>query len=210
MNTTDKLTLALVILTGAYTLGTFLILWANRAAVKAMRDQIDAQSRPYISIAPFVRTGTTLVCLRIKNTGLTGARNIKMSMDRSFFSTVGSHPDLSKHVAFTEEIESLPPGAELLFVLGVGHVIFGGKDHEEKTPKVFTISAEYKSLHQSFSESTTIDLRPYVMTDLPHDPIADEIKELRRSFDVFKRTAEQVRDQGSRARMLSPYQRRAR
>jgi CBS domain containing-hemolysin-like protein len=73
MSVTDWLTLALVILTGAlaiitgfYAWATFCILEANKAAVQAMRQQTEAQLRPYVVVAPTVRIGTTLLCLEVQ------------------------------------------------------------------------------------------------------------------------------------------------
>lgn len=194
MTTTDELTLALVIITGAYTLGTFLILRANNASVAAMRDQIDAQTRPYVMVSVFLRTGTNVLYMRVKNVGQTGANHLQLQLDKDFYQNGERHDgrNLAKHVAFTSEIACLPPDGELLFLLGTGPAIFGPQAVPDVVPKIFTVSASYQYGQREATESTVVDLRPYIGTDVPHDPIVEELERIRRSIDDLKRSVDQV------------------
>lgn len=195
MTTTDGLTLALVIITGAYTLGTFLILRANKAAVEAMRDQIESQTRPYVSISVFIQPGAPVFFLRIKNTGTTSANNLRLQLDRSFKQglTRFDNLELQDFTAFTQEIVCLPPASELLFLLGSGHTFFENNADEEKTPKVFSITAKYNAGQRTFSEVTAVDLRPFQHSNLPEDPVAEELEKIRKSLDGLKNAVDRAR-----------------
>lgn len=132
MSTTDWLTLALVVITAVYAWATFKILRANEGVVSAMREQTEAQLRPYVVVCAAVRTGTTLVSLEIQNTGKSPALNLRLRMDKDFFPHAERREseNIAMLPAFTETIESLAPGARMLFVLGVGGTIFS-KDVDE-------------------------------------------------------------------------------
>lgn len=55
---TGVLTALLVVITGFYAWATFRILRANEAVVKVMKDQLEAQGRPYVHPSLFVVPGT--------------------------------------------------------------------------------------------------------------------------------------------------------
>jgi len=124
---TDWLTLALVLITTFYAWATFKILRANQAVVSAMKEQTEAQLRPYIVTAAFARTGTTLLLLEIQNTGKSSAEKLRLTLDKDFYRHAEKREDqnLAKLPAFTQTIECLAPGVKLQFVLGVGHQVLG-------------------------------------------------------------------------------------
>jgi hypothetical protein len=181
MSNTDWLTLALVVITGFYAWATFRILRANEAVVHAMRMQTEAQSRPYVVIAPTVRAGTTLVCLEILNTGKSPALNLRLKLDRDFYPHAELRPseNLANLPAFSQNIESLAPGSRLIFILGVGGTIFAQGVDEGLCPKVFGVSACYGYAGTQYAEETTIDVRPMLHSTVPQDPVATELKKLR-------------------------------
>lgn len=183
MSATDWLTLALVIITGLYAWATFRILRANEAVVAAMKEQTEAQLRPYVVVSASPRIGTTLLCLLIENVGRSPALNLRMKMDRDFFPHAEhrEHENIAKLPAFAEPIRSLAPGAKIIFILGVGHTIFAAA--EELCPRVFTVSAEYGSGLRSYAEEHTVDLRPLMHSTVVHDPVAEEVEKLRKSLE---------------------------
>jgi hypothetical protein len=190
MSTTDWLTLALVVITTFYAWATFRILRANEHVVSAMRDQTEAQLRPYVVAYVSTRIGTTLLHLTIKNTGKSAALDLRLAMDKSFIQNgEGDGADISKNPAFTEPIASLAPGGRLPFILGVGHSIFAG-GAADVCPKLFIISAKYRFGEREYEEANTIDLRPLYGTTAIQDPIADEIKALREKIDEWVRKIE--------------------
>lgn len=185
MTNTDWLTFALVIITGFYAWATFRILRVNEAVVAAMRKQTEAQLRPYVVVAPTVRTGTTLVCLEVQNTGKSPAMGLQLQMDRDFYQHAELREDrnIAKFPAFTQPIESLAPGARLVFILGVGGTIFSSTIDEALCPKLFKISAKYAYAGSRYAEETTIDVRPMFQSSVVHDPVAAEIERLRQSLE---------------------------
>lgn len=184
MQTADQINLAIAIISGltalsslAVVFATFRILQANRESVAVMREQVRSLSRPYIQITPWVRTGSTLIMLTVRNAGQTSARNLKLSMDQDFYFNGENAPgkNIKEFSAFKEVIECLSPHAELNFHLGVGHVVFG---KTELCPMRFTITAEYDFEGEHASESTVIDLQPFKFTVQPIDPVAEQIEKL--------------------------------
>ncbi len=189
MTSTDWLTLALVVITGIYAYVTFRILKANEAVVTAMREQQLAMNRPYVQVGVTVRVGTQLLYLVIKNVGRAAAERLRLQLDRPVhcLGESAESRNLATYSAFSRQIDSLPPGAELLFLLGTGPTFFAPDAKEELAPKVFGVKAAYESGVSRFEESTTVDLRPFLNTDVPHDPIAEELERLRRSIDGLPR-----------------------
>ncbi len=189
----DQINLAIAIVSGltalaslAVMLATFKILKANRETVAVMREQVRSISRPYIQITPWVRTGSTLLMLTVRNAGSTNARNLKLSMDRDFYFNGENGPgkNLRDFSAFSDVIECLPPHAELVFYLGVGHVVFGKTEH---CPSQFKISAEYDFDGEHASEATIVDLHPFRFTAQPTDPVAEQIEKLREALKEIAR-----------------------
>lgn len=152
---------------------------------ESMRRQTEAQLRPYIVVAPTVRTGTTLVCLEVQNTGKSPAMGLQLHMDRDFYPHAERREDrnVAKLPAFTQPIESLAPGARLVFILGVGGTIFSSSVDETLCPKVFKVSAKYTYAGSHYAEDTTIDVRPMLHSSVVQDPVATEIERLRQSLE---------------------------
>jgi hypothetical protein len=185
MSSTDWLTLALVVITTFYAWATFRILRANESVVEAMKAQTEAQVRPYVVVAPTVRTGTTLLCLEVQNTGKSPAVNLRLRMDRDFYphAEKREQENIAKLSAFTQPIESLAPGARLVFILGVGGKIFAPSVDESLCPKVFSVRAEYSHAGATYIENTTVDVRPMLHSSVVQDPVATELERLRQSLE---------------------------
>jgi hypothetical protein len=184
MTNTDWLTLALVVITAFYAYATLKILRANEAMVATMKNQQNAAMRPYILVSSSVRTGTQLLYLSIKNVGKTAALDLNLSLDKDFYQ-MGEKRDernIANSAAFSRSIDSLPPEGQLLFLLGNGPTLYGGSNTESLSPLVFQVTASYRSASDRFSEVSTVDLRPYINTDIPHDPIVEELAKLREAF----------------------------
>lgn len=182
MTKTDWFTLTLVLVTAFYAYATFKILRANEAMVKTMRDQQNAAMRPYIIISVNVRMGTQLLYLSIKNVGMTAAIDLRLSMDKNFFQLGEKREErnIANSVAFSQTINSLPPDGQFLFLLGNGPTLYGESNSEGLSPLLFTITANYRSITDSYTETSVVDLRPYINTDAPYDPIVEELRSLRK------------------------------
>lgn len=190
LTTIDWLTLALVVITGFYAWATFRILRVNEGVVAAMREQTEAQLRPYVIISVAPRIGTTLLCLTVKNTGRSPAVDLRMKFDRDFFRNGEKREgtNLASLSAFTSPIESLAPESQLIFVLGVGGTIFGSQSDPSVCPTVFSIQATYQHGAREYAEKSTIDIRPMLSSTVEQDPVAEELKHLRESIEkVAKR-----------------------
>ena len=185
LTTIDWLTLALVVITGFYAWATFRILRVNEGVVAAMREQTEAQLRPYVVISVAPRIGTTLLCLTVKNTGRSPAVNLRMKFDRDFFKNGEKREgnNVAALSAFTNPIESLAPDSQLIFNLGVGGTIFGSHADPSVCPTVFAIEATYKHGAREYAEKSTIDIRPMLSSTVEHDPVAEELKRLRESIE---------------------------
>ena len=192
MTNTDWLTLALVVITAFYAWATLKILCANEAMVSTMRDQQNAAMRPYILVSTSVRTGTQLLYLSIKNVGKTAALGLKLSLDKSFYQLGEKREErnIANSAAFSRVIDSLPPDGQLLFLLGNGPTLYSSSNTEELSPLLFQVTAKYMSGSNSISETSTVDLRPYINTDVPHDPIVEELGKLREEFVTLSKSLE--------------------
>ena len=192
MSNTDWLTLVLVLITGFYAWATLKILRANEAMVATMRSQQDAALRPYIEISIHLRTGTQLIYLTIRNAGKTAAARLKLSIDKDFYQLGNKRPEsnLRNSVAFRNEINSLPPNGALLFLLGNGPSLYSINREEDLSPLTFKVSATYSWGASKTIEISSIDLRPYIDTDVPHDPIVEELKKVKDELKQLKELKE--------------------
>ena len=67
----------------------------------------------------------------------------------------------------------------VLFLLGNGPTLYGESNSDELSPLLFTVTADYRSITDSYTETSVVDLRPYINTDAPYDPIVEELRNLR-------------------------------
>ncbi len=195
-NMTEVLTAILVIITAFYAWVTFRILKANESVIQEMKNQQEALFRPYISISPVVYTENPIFFLKIQNTGKTTADNLRLIIDKDFyqFGEKRSERNIRNFSAFSTKIDSFVPSAQMLFYLAQGFVIFGNDAKEENTPSVFTITAKYEFLGKEVHEQTVIDLRPYLNSAIPHDPIVSKLKDIKESIDKKKIQTSSIMD----------------
>lgn len=185
----DYLTAILVFITAIYAYLTHRMTKASEASVEAIRDQSEAMLRPYITAAPFIRLHTTLLYLRVKNTGRMGAQNLRLTLDRDFFQfgeKDGADKNLRTKSAFSTPIDSFPPGAELIFALGQGWVLFGEGAQPDVSPTQFNVTAIYEFLGKRVEEMNRVDLRPYIGTEGELDPVVEELERIRKVMEEKK------------------------
>ncbi len=179
----------LVVVTGFYAWATFRILRANEGVVSIMRQQTESLTRPYIHSVLYVVPGTNIFALRIENTGRTAAINLRLSLDRDFYPFAENRPErnLRSFNAFSRPIPSFGPGARIDVWLGQGPHFFGDGAKQNLTPETFTVEAAYEFGGKAVTESTIIDFRPYLMTDLPRQPLAQELNDIKRVLEDLPR-----------------------
>ena len=178
----DLLTAALVVITAFYAWATFKILRANESVVEVMREQALATSRPYVVVAPVLEFDNPIFYLRISNIGKTAAANLHIKIDKSFYQ-FGENRDISTFTAFSQPIDSFPPGAEITFALAQGFKIFEGSTENPKLPHTFSVVADYHFAGQHVIETNQIDLRPYLNADVPQDAYVRKLKDISKSLN---------------------------
>jgi|AntAceMinimDraft_8_1070364.scaffolds.fasta_scaffold31072_2 hypothetical protein len=184
----ELLTTILVIITGIYAFFTFRILKANERVVSEMRQQREDLTRPYINIRSFFVPGMPVLGLSISNIGKSSANNLRLEIDRDFhqFADIKNNCNLKDFNAFREPIECFPPGAELIFYLAQGFVLFAENADQKITPHIFNVQASYSYSNKKVTESTTIDLRPYLNATICTEPVVSELKKLREEIAKVK------------------------
>jgi hypothetical protein len=171
----ESLTAVLIFVTIVYAWSTHRIQQANENVVALMRQQLDQALRAYVSLGIHQFPGNPIFFLRIRNVGRTCASALKLTIDKPLWSFEGTGSDaereLNSMTPFSESIDSFPPDAELLVPINAGPFLFRKMANRDKSPLVFTISANYQSSSTQIFEQTTIDLRPFAHAHRPIDPL---------------------------------------
>jgi len=150
-----------------------------------MREQAEAITRPYISVGPFAEPDNPILYLRISNTGKTTARNLRLTLDKSFyqFGKRSGEADLGSFAAFNEPIDSFPPGAEIVFSLALSSTLFAQDADQEALPRSFCVTAEYSYEGKRVEERNVIDLRPYLGANIPQDAYVRKLRDITQAID---------------------------
>lgn len=182
----EILTAILIVITAVYAFLTWRISKANEAVVTTMRLHHEAAFRPYVTVSTFTVPTDLRIYLRIENTGKTAARNVRLSLDRPFHRHARADDNLQNYPAFSHPIDCLAPGMRLPFALGTGIDLFGDSAKPELSPLLFNILAQYEWEGSSADETHTIDLRSYLQTNIPRDPLVEEVKRLREAVEKLR------------------------
>ncbi|MGA8148944.1 MAG: hypothetical protein WB870_15435 [Gallionellaceae bacterium] len=184
----EYLTAILVFITAIYAYLTLRMAKASEASVEAMRDQSEAMSRPYVTVAPFIRPHTTFLYLRVSNIGRMAAQNLRLSLDRDFFQFGQANPErnLKAISAFSTPIDSFAPEMELIFALAEGSVILGDNSRSDVCPTQFNVTATYQFLGKSVTEVNRLDLRPYIGSEGERNPVVEELERIRGVMEKAK------------------------
>ena len=180
----EFLTGALVIITAFYAWATYKILRANESVVEAMREQSLAMARPYVVVALALEADNPIFYLRVVNMGKTAAENLKLTIDKSFFKfgEKSENRNLASFTAFTQPIDSFPPGSEITFALAQGFKVFEGDKENPDMPHNFSVTAQYEFMGRKVVEVNRIDLRPYLEADFPQNAYVRKLKEISESL----------------------------
>ena len=182
------LTFVLILVTMAYVIVTWRIMKANSQAVKVMRDQLEANIRPYIVPYTFIVPGNRMICLKISNTGKEIAENLQLKLDKDYYPPREKEEEecsLREIHAFKQRIKTFAPGAELIFYLGTGNDIF--KEENQRRPWQFTITTVYDFSGKTVSEETMIDLETYRNSQLyPQEAMVTALKNVESAIRQLK------------------------
>jgi hypothetical protein len=99
---------------------------------------------------------------------------------------------LATFSAFTQAIKIFPPGAQLIFPLAQAFVVFGEEANSGATPRAFTVNATYSYLHKTVTETTTIDLNPYLKSQPEPDPMLDKLDAMVTSLEMMARAGQEM------------------
>jgi hypothetical protein len=176
----EVLTGILVLITAFYAFVTFRIQRANEGVLEEMRKQNEEVRRPNIVISAVTMTDSPMLYLTVKNSGLSAARDLSLTMDRDFYQFGKKQDDMNlrRKGALGNSIVAFAPQAELLFHLAQGFVVFDKNADPSITPSIFKIAAEYKYRDRTFCEETTIDLNAYLYCSVANDPIVAQLKRI--------------------------------
>jgi hypothetical protein len=170
---------------------------ALKRQVGALHAQAIALYRPYITVtARLTRTDVEKIILTISNAGKTSARNVHLSIDQDFFQRNYQEEwaNIRTSQAFTQPIETFPPGFELTFELIRTPSLHIDEELLERTPLVFRLTARYEhlagELAEQIDETTVVDLRLFRFTAINRDPVERATRataeELKRLTDAVK------------------------
>lgn len=156
---------------------TLKIVRANRETVEVMRVQFESSTRPYVDVAPIVADKHPLLLLRIRNSGTSAARNLKLDLDKDFYFNAeeSEGSNLRRYTAFVHPIGALAPRSEITFILGVGHTVFRNSD---RCPMKFNVTATYEFEDKRVTEVNAVDLQPFMKVSAPRDPFLEQIEKI--------------------------------
>jgi hypothetical protein len=172
----------LVIITGVYAVLTRRIAKSNESTVAAMNSQIKSMTRPYVTITLSQSSQTTLR-MRIANTGMSNAENLRLQIDKDFFQFGRKEDNLADVYVFKNPIPSFPPRAQLEFPLLSSLEV---QDDKSSATSEFTITATYSFNGEPFTERTTIDLKMYRDIWMPTKTVQEEFSELTTEIKELK------------------------
>ena len=173
----EILTAFLLIVTAVYVFMTYKMSVMSERSVQIMKEQTEAMSRPYVVVQPLVRPYTSLMYLKICNSGKTPALKVKLELDRDFYQFDQSNKNLKEASVFSSTLDSFAPNQELFFGLGQGGDIFG--DSENPLPQQFAVTATYTYMDKEVVEKSHIDLRPFEQSEGEVNPMVEELKKIR-------------------------------
>ena len=173
----EILTAFLLIVTAVYVFMTYKMSVMSERSVQIMKEQTEAMSRPYVVVQPLVRPYTSLMYLKIYNSGKTPALKVKLELDRDFYQFDQSNKNLKEASVFSSTLDSFAPNQELFFGLGQGGDIFG--DSENPLPQQFAVTATYTYMDKEVVEKSHIDLRPFEQSEGEVNPMVEELKKIR-------------------------------
>jgi hypothetical protein len=147
--------------------------------VEQMKAQYDAFIWPIITISIVIRQHS-VVCLKVRNTGPSSAKRVKLTLDRDFyqFAHRGDENNLRNFDLFKKEIPSLSPGEEIFVFLAQGFELNKEIDGKVLTPYEFTIAARFYYGNKSTQTSHEVDLRPYLRTLQDSGELIDPLKKI--------------------------------
>lgn len=173
MDVMTALTGVLVVITGIYAYLTHRIVKSSETSTRLMKAQVDAISRPYVSISLMKQPNNPHILLRIENTGQTAAQNMTLTLGSEFekIQHLKGPSELKTAYFFSKTIASFSPHSPAHFLLGFGSAFVA--DDKKRPQETFSVTAMYSFSGQEVSETTWLDVNQYDSTVLETDPIVE-------------------------------------
>jgi hypothetical protein len=180
----ELLTSLLVIITAIYAFLTFRILQANRASVTLMTSQIEASTRPYVTIS-LVRERGGFYSFEVSNHGRSGARQLRLTCEPEIkpVGAAGSVLQVGKPTdatgLFRHPLTYLAPTQTI-------RVLFGHYSgiRASYPGLIFKITLTYKGVGQSYSDAAELSLKPTDETShLSEYDIGQELHDIRKAVE---------------------------
>ncbi|MCG7565512.1 hypothetical protein MHM95_04365 [Pseudoalteromonas sp. CnMc7-15] len=184
-NPMECLTAILVFLTAIYALLTHRMVKLSEESIRESKLQTEALTRPYITIQPLLKKHTPVVYLSIKNTGLVGAKNLRLELDRDFFQfneSAKPNKNLRTLKAFTLPIQQFSPNSELVFPLAQSFLILG-EEASASCPAEFSVTATYEYANKTVTEVSYIDIEAFSGGEVDRDPLVNEVEKIRKIYE---------------------------
>lgn len=180
------LTAVLVVITGVYVYLTYRMAKASEAASTLMKEQSDAIARPYVSISLVKRHNNPHIFLRIENTGQTTARDMTLSFGPEVegVKEIEEIQKIRGSYLFTKTLASFPPHSPVFFLLGFGSSLSCDNKNASKTP--LSITAKYSYGHQTFTETSWLDVNQYDGSALDTNPIVSALGHIKEEIGKMK------------------------
>lgn len=173
--------LILTIITAINVFLVYRTLKTSKDVIKIMKEQYEAERRPYIQIRTYYRQGF-IVCLLIKNVGKSSARNVKFKLEKDIFKFGNSQLNIKEFPLFKEGIKFFPPETEYHIDLGQHWLFFKKEINKEQLPLLFKITCTYSFFNKTITEETLIDIKSFFKTTLPTNETIYELKELKKEI----------------------------
>lgn len=165
-NTTNLISLILVIVTGVYVLLTWRIANANKGMLDNIREQYRDSLRPVVYATLQVRS-QVVMRLAITNSGRSPAYRLRVTIDKDFIQFAHGR-NIREFNIFNREIPVLAAGGAIVIDLAQGFNLDREQDGKVLTPLEFNIALSYSSNdNKLFEETVPIDLSPYMQTHTP-------------------------------------------
>ena len=180
------LTAVLVVITGVYVYLTYRMAKASEAASTLMKEQADAITRPYVSISLVKRHNNPHIFLRVENTGQTTARDMTINFGPEVDSVrdIDEIKKIRESYLFTKTLASFPPHSPVFFLLGFGASLSCDNKSASKTP--LSITAKYSYGHQTFTETSWLDVNQYDGSALDTNPIVSALGHIKEEIAKMK------------------------
>jgi len=196
MSAASWISLAQAIVAAALTIITVIYVVYTRMLAKTAAAQLEAQARPYV-LADLVVMPSSMVLLRVRNTGLSAAQKLTLSLDREI-KTVNDRK-LNDLPPFTTGLPQLLPGGEITWMLGTSHNLI------EELPAI-AVTAQYEYAAHKYSESCELSLEGYAGTNLPpKSETAKEVEELRKELAKVSAALKTIADRPKPLPPLGPW-----